>query len=311
MRRLLTSILCFSAFAVLPPAALADGGPAPGVSVGWPGLAARGVHYVAAPSRDGTEVEVVRNGHALPLRERTIQGSYGIPIVTWDGHTDGLSADGRTLVLENVRAPSVRLQRESGFAVLDARTLVLEQRVSLRGDFTFDALSPDGRTLYLIEHVSSQNLTLYRVRAYDVRARRLLRRIIAEKGSWQTATMAGWPITRAVSRDGIWVYTLYGRNDRGAPFVHALDARDRTAVCLDVSWRGDQNDLWQIRLRVDEPRERLLLHDDISGRTVAVLRIPASADQQRAETSRKPVLFAVAGGFLIALLAIGVLRLRR
>ena len=52
---------------------------------------------------------------------------------------------------------------------------------------------------------------------------------------------------RLASTDGRWVYTLY-RQDGGYPFVHALDAVSRTAVCIGIPWQGNQDPLGEATL---------------------------------------------------------------
>src|SRR5919206_75778 len=59
--------------------------------------------------------------------------------------------------------------------------------------------------------------------------------------------MTGVPVTRATSTDGSWVYTLYQR-PRAKPFVHALDAAHRAAVCIDLPWQGKQDEIMRLRL---------------------------------------------------------------
>jgi hypothetical protein len=104
----------------------------------------------------------------------------------------------------------------------------------VKGDFGFDALAPDGRMLYLIEHASQEDLLSYRVRAYDLRAGKLLARIVADKRQ-KDWLMNGLPVARAASADGRWVYTLYSTGDN-YPFVHMLDTKLRTAVCVGLPW---------------------------------------------------------------------------
>ena len=70
--------------------------------------------------------------------------------------------------------------------------------------------------------------------------------------------MQGYPVTRAAGPGARWVYTLY-RQPGGHPFVHALDAVSRTAVCVGIPWRGTQDILWSVHLRVDRHAPRLLL----------------------------------------------------
>jgi hypothetical protein len=70
--------------------------------------------------------------------------------------------------------------------------------------------------------------------------------VIADKRQ-QGWIMRGLPMKRLVSADGRWVYTLY-RQDGGYPFVHALDAIDRSAVCIGIPWQGNQDPLGEARL---------------------------------------------------------------
>src|SRR5205814_1937237 len=126
------------------------------------------------------------------------------------------------------------LQKQSSFLVLSTKPLGVRATVRLKGDFGFDALSPQGRIVYLIQHVSAEDLFQYRVRAYDLRAGKLLTRVVADKRQ-QDWNMNGYPIARASSSDGNWVYTLYS-NPNNYPFVHALDTVHRTAVCIGIPW---------------------------------------------------------------------------
>ena len=118
--------------------------------------------------------------------------------------------------------------------------------VALRGDFSFDALSPDGRLLYLIHYLSRRDPTRYEVRAYDVPAGRLLPAPIVDPRE-ADERMRGLPITRVASADGRWHYTLY--DGAGShPFIHALDTVGRTAVCIDLDGIAGRQDLYDLRL---------------------------------------------------------------
>ena len=102
----------------------------------------------------------------------------------------------------------------------------------LRGDFSFDAVSPDGSRLYLIQYVSPQDPTRYLVRAYDLERGRLLARPISDPRE-RGREMHGSPLTRTTSAGGRWAYTLYDGAD-STPFVHALDTRAGAARCVDL-----------------------------------------------------------------------------
>jgi len=249
---------CALAALVLAPAALADGGTA-GVTQGWEGVAAPDgkVRYVTVPGGTGTALAVIRTQGGRVERFTSIPGSWGIPSVTINGTGGGLSSDGRTLILGDASVQSQPLRMDSAFLVIDTKMLQTRTVVGLNGDFAFDALSPDARRLYLIQHVSRNDLSRYVVRMYDLQARRLLPRVIADR-TQRGWVMAGYPMTRATSPDGRMVYTLYQRSD-GFPFIHALDTVSATAHCIGVPWRGKQDGLWKLRLSLRSHGAKLAL----------------------------------------------------
>jgi hypothetical protein len=228
MRR--AAVLAFFVIFAAASAAAATG-PSPGVMQGGDGVARAEISYDTVFGGE-TTLAVRRDGEVV--RSVKLRGDWGIPLVTF-GQAGGLSHDGRTLVLAQGDPPRAALRTSSRFLVLDTRHLSARQaRIALRGDFSFDALSPHGRVLYLIQHVSTRDLTRYRVRAYDLAKRRLLPRVIADKrqASW---TMRGYPMARATGPGGRWEYTLYSQGGN-YPFVHALDTVTRTAVCIGIPW---------------------------------------------------------------------------
>ena len=196
----------------------------------WLGVASTSGAWSAAPHGHTT---VVTHGKQTV----SLAGSWGFPLVTLSEDVGGLSTDGRTLVMaqRDVSHPNGALARKTSFAVLGTSPLRVREVVTVKGDFGFDALSPDGAVLYLIQHVSEQSIFKYRVRAYDLDANRLLPQAIADKRqlSWN---MEGYPVARVSTRDGRWVYTFYS-NGNNYPFVHALDAANRTAVCVGIPWK--------------------------------------------------------------------------
>src|SRR5439155_21828241 len=99
-------------------------------------------------------------------------------------------------------------------------------------DFSVDAISPDGRRLYLIQYTSPRDPLAYAVRSLNLRSGRLDPGEIVDPRERDEA-MHGLPVSRAMSPDGRWAYTLYDGGD-GAPFVHALDTSARTARCIDL-----------------------------------------------------------------------------
>jgi hypothetical protein len=164
----------------------------------------------------------------------SLSGQFTIPAVALDASPGGLSADGSTLTLIHPRAGFP--QRSTHLVVLDARRLsVGAQRITLHGDFSFDAISPNGSRLFLI-HYLSRDPTNYAVRAFDTGTGRLIPGAIVDPSEQNPAEMRGFPLTRAMSPDGRWAYTLYTGSDK--PFVHALNTSNGQAHCIDLPKLG-------------------------------------------------------------------------
>jgi hypothetical protein len=100
--------------------------------------------------------------------------------------------------------------------------------------------------------------THYIVRSYDLRKDRLVDGRIADK-TQQGWVMSGYPMTRATGPGGRWVYTLY-QNPGGYPFIHALDTMRGIAHCTGLPWTGDQKNLFNIVLTVQESGNTLAVH---------------------------------------------------
>jgi hypothetical protein len=246
-RHLLATVGICVAAAVVAASGRGDGGPGPGVVQGWNGVTRGALRYVAVATGSSTVVEEVQRHGGRVLGYALVPGNFGIPTVAYDGTTGGLSHDGRVLVLGAV-GTSASLRKTSSFAVLGVAQLKLRHILRLRGDFVFDALSPGARMMYLVERLGlSPRATSYRVRAYDLGAGRLLPDVIIDKRSWESV-MSGNPYSRAISRDGRWIYTLYGGGEH--PFVHALDTQNAHAVCIDLPTSWNKLDVAGMRLHL-------------------------------------------------------------
>lgn len=208
-----------------------------------------GNRFYALNSRGQTEllkVSAEPDLDGLTLDAMRLPGSFGVPAVAFDGSTSGLSADGKTLVLdERTGSPE-----QTRMLAIGTGRLERAEPIQLEGDFTFDAISPDGTTVYLIHYLTPGDPTRYEVRAYDLDRGRLLAEPIIDRRT-APEVMRGYPITRAVSPDGAWAYTLYngGGGRTAVPFVHALDTSEGTALCIDLEMLGGNGtDLYKLDL---------------------------------------------------------------
>jgi hypothetical protein len=256
----LSLCLAVAAALVLAPAAFADGPLL--VSQGGAGVASRdgAFHYVAVPNgTSGTLLEKIEVAHGQVDWWMRLPGSWGTPAIGNGALTgQGLSRDGRTLVLASPSGPFASVSR---FIVVDPRRMKILRTIALRGSFSFDALSPDASRMYLIQYVfgASQDLTDYVVRGYDLRTSRLLPGKIADRSEHEE-TMAGYAQTRTTSADGRWVYTLY-QKPSGEPFVHALDTVGAAAYCIDLPSSPSTNQaLYNVVLSLSNHDRTLAVH---------------------------------------------------
>lgn len=247
-------------------AAAGKGGPAPGVVAGWDGAVdvPNAVRYVALPAAKTTAVVAVRTSDGRVLRYSTIRGAFGIPLVAFDGTAEGISRDGRTLVLADVGAN----QKETRFAVLSTATLRLRKAITLPGLWAYDALSPDGRMLYATQYLGTGPNPRYSVRAVSLVTGKPVGGALVDKRE-PDEEMNGSPWARARSANGAWAYTLYAKPN-GTAFVHALDTAHRRAYCVDLPWRSTTQALSAVRLSLSDGGRSLVLSKAGMGRLALV-----------------------------------------
>ncbi len=316
MRTSAAAALALALCGVTAPQAHADGLPLPvensPTGVRSPGGAVR---YLAADAGGRTMVvsQSVRGGRVRSAA--MLRGRFAIPLVAYDGSAGGITADGRTLVVIRPRASFPR--SATTFAVFDTRPrLRLRHRFTLPGDFSYDALSPDGRALFLINYLSARDPTRYRVRVYDLVRRRLDPKPIVDPREPPDA-MNGLPMTRVTSRDGRWAYTLYDGAGKH-PFIHALDTSERRAVCIDLRGSAFARDPGKLRLRLagdgrlDVARKGGAVLATVDRRTFRVRAVAATAAKAGSGGGATQGLAAVLAGIAAALLvlAAGAHRLR-
>jgi hypothetical protein len=302
--------------------ALADGLPVEGVDASLSGVTGPGPgdpRYVTLPTERGTVVAAVDQADGQVLRSRYLRGHFTVPVVAYDGSASGLSADGTTLVLIRPRLGFPR--RTTTLAVVGTNRLRPLDVFTLPADFSFDALSPDGRWLYLVQYLSKRNPARYLVRLYDLRRGRLLPEPIIDPREVGDV-MRGMPITRATSPDGRFAYTLYdGAGEH--PFIHALDTVEQSARCIDLHGLMGLGRLGELQLDVSPDGGAVNVLDPSRGRPVAVVdtrtdevtepvepRQPETAAQSPDDQGRDVPWLVLAGGALALLvLLVGALRL--
>ena len=213
-----------------------------------------GARYATVPAGKGTQLLRIDQDGGEVTGTRAIKGDFTIPLVALDGTSAGLSADGTTLALITPRTNYRRFPRaQTTFLVVDLQKsgrLRPREPLTLRGDFSFDALSPDGRTMYLVEY-TSRDYNDYAVREYDLTRGRLLEDPVQFSHELAPGEMRGLPMARATSPYGRLAYTLYngGGRARDEAFVHILDTVNGVSHCIILPGVSGR-EAWNLQLEL-------------------------------------------------------------
>jgi len=189
----------------------------------------RWAHLVMATwAGSGTRVQQLDVTKGPDAPDISLKGHWRLPTIGSDPLPVGRSADGSTLAL--VEDGTAAARTTSRFAVVDLSGSRPPRVIELSGSFDFDAISPDGATLFVVEHQDSGAGGAYQVRALDAKSGRLAEGAIVDKANPGDA-MAGWAIEQQRLGGGL-VLTLYRGHEH--PFVHALDTLHQAAICIDL-----------------------------------------------------------------------------
>ncbi len=186
----------------------------------------------ATPEGDRTVVRRLDIASGVDDARIVLDGHWRLPTIGSDPASVGLSVDRSTtaLVEDAADATSSAARNVSRFMVVDLSRGRAPKLIELPGSFEFDAISPDGGALFVVEHLDAAAGGHYQVRVVDVASGRLQDYVIVDKTK-PDEPMAGWAIEQQRLDSGI-VLTVY----RGAehPFIHALETVHAGAVCIDL-----------------------------------------------------------------------------
>lgn len=303
----LATVAALALLAAAPPGASAGGLLPVGVDGTPVASPVSDTEFVTYQRKHGSVLQERVGGNGSVLRTLAFRRRFHVPTIAYDNSVGGISADGRRLVLITLRRRSPRELTE--LAIVDARRMRLEKIVRLRGDFSFHALSPDGEQMYVL-HYAPWDISTYAIRVYDLRTGRLRAGSVSEpEGS--SEAMRGVPLTRALSPDGRWHYTLYGVF--GGTYLHSLDTVRRRAfrTPLDRPSRRSAQ-LRRVRLQPSADRVAVTLGGEVlttvDAATHQLIRRPARARPRPADAG---VPWAYIAAPTLALLLTAVLARRR
>ena len=186
----------------------------------------RSTLYVVKASGGETAVLALEASTRTTLRTLVLDGIWKSSTVAADGSVTGLSADGRTLVLQE--APGSGRTR---FAVIDTSFDRRPEIVELSGRYALDGVAVDGTGLFLLRYANEVGHDRYDIVAYDLLAGHLSEPLVDKRNPDEK--MQGQALARVTSPHGDWAYTLYGGDHA---FVHALQLTrvSGATVCIDL-----------------------------------------------------------------------------
>ena len=179
-------------------------------------------YYIVTQLTGSAQLKAIDPATGRTIAQATIPASYSLPDIAFQGPTAGISPNGQWLALTQKGA-------STNFLVGSSSLTDSFKTIHVNGDFVFDALSNDGKSLYLIQKMKDPNH--YQVRLYDVAAGALMPQPVVDKRE-PNEPMNGIRGDSAADSNGNYVYTVYIRD--GGPFIHALPLDEPIAWCVDL-----------------------------------------------------------------------------
>jgi hypothetical protein len=185
-------------------------------------------YYTVSQLAGGARLMALDPASGQTRAQVTVPAGYSLPNIAFQGPTAGISPNGLWLALTSQDQASSGATT-TNFLVGASSLSDSFKTIHVVGDYVFDALSNDGKSLYLIQKMTDPNH--YRVRLYDVGAGSLLPQVIADKRE-SNEPMNGIRGDSAADATGSYVYTVYIR--QAGPFIHALPLGQQFAWCIDL-----------------------------------------------------------------------------
>jgi len=203
--------------------------------------------YALAHDKQRTSLRLVESHTGKVVSQISFDGWFDLPPSNAIGQSGGLSPNGQWLVLQ-----SSAQRNQTSFMLVPTSFTQRPRRISIEGDFAFDAISNDGTRLYLVESLAASQPGHYRVRLYDVETGELNPHIVIDKREIESGSMTGTRIAGLFGADGRWQYSLYINEHKGA-FIHALSLDGPFAWCIDLPSGGTQYEqmMWSLALSPD------------------------------------------------------------
>ncbi|HEX6060700.1 MAG TPA: hypothetical protein VF001_01415, partial [Candidatus Limnocylindria bacterium] len=182
--------------------------------------------YWAVTPGDRTTVRGIDPATGVDQTSFVLDGLWSVP-AAYGPAPSGLSANGKWMVL--VAPPyTTGVTMVNRFAVIDLAKGTLDRVVTADGDLGFDAVSDDGRNLYLVEHLVPA--PHYAVRVASFNGAGLQDGVLGQIKTAEPEVMNGLYHASVAVGSG-WFLSLYSNPGRG-PFIHALNTTQLYAQCI-------------------------------------------------------------------------------
>lgn len=221
--------------------------------------------YAATANNGTTTITVYETRSGTRLHAFTIAGTYST-----EGYGYGnavLSPDGRWLALRDLGSN----EQQTTIAVVDTQVGKVTDLIKDADDFTLDAISPDGQTLYLLQQLHDAEHHYY-VRAFSVASNELEANIIVDKTEVNEKQMTGQAVTRQMLADGTVAHTLYVNPAENTAFIHILPLEGTTPIarCIDLPGTAALNVLKYYTLSVSKSGLYLYAANAVLGTVVKI-----------------------------------------
>jgi hypothetical protein len=230
-------------------------------------------YYTVTPMAASARLTAIDPSSGRTIAQATIPTGYWLPNLGYQGPTAGLSPNGQWLALtDNGSAMTGKLV--SSFLVGPSSLSGAFKTVRVDGDFSFDALSSTGQSLYLIQKMGDPNH--YQVRLLDVSSGTLVEQPVVDKRD-AAEPMNGIRGDSVADLSGQYVFTVYARE--AGPFIHALPLDQAFAWCIDLPSKSasDLEEQFHWSLAFNHSGSLLYAVNGASGRVaeIAPAQVPA------------------------------------
>jgi hypothetical protein len=230
-------------------------------------------YYTVMPVASSARLMALDPSSGRTIAQATIPRGYYLPSLGYQGPTAGLSPNGQWLALTD-NGSAVTGKLVTSFLVGPSSLSSSFKTLHVEGDFSFDAISDTGQSLYLIQRMGDPNH--YQVRLLDVASGTLVEHPVVDKRD-ANEPMNGIRGDSVADPQGQYVFTVYARE--AGPFIHALPLDQPFAWCIDLPAKvaTDMEEQFHWSLAFDHQRSVLYAVNSSSGRITEIT--PASVPQ--------------------------------